>query len=112
MSNPKTAVGLDELKQHLRVDYDTDDDLITSYGIAAVDYAEAVCDREIVKRTDEKAVCESMETVPDSIKTWIKLYVADLYERRSITEGQEFKFRNYDHLLGPWIIYDRVGEHL
>lgn len=106
------VVTLDELKQHLRVEYDADDSLIESYGLAAVEYAEQICDREIIKRTDQRAVCESIEEVPQSIKTWVKLYVADLYERRSITEGSDFKNRNYDHLLDAWILYDRVGEYL
>ena len=94
----KPVVLLDELKQHLRVDHDADD-------------AEQICDREIVKRDDPRAVCESVEEVPASIKTWVKLYVTDLYERRSLTEGGESKNRNYDHLLDAWIIYDRMKDH-
>lgn len=70
------VVTLDELKQHLRVEYDVDDDLIQSYGLAAVEYAEQICDREIIKRSDPRAVCESIDEVPSSIKTWVKLYVA------------------------------------
>lgn len=108
----KIAVTLEELKQHLRVEHDADDALIQSYGLAATEFAEQVCDREIVKDTDQRAVCTSIDDVPDSIKTWIKLYVTDLYERRSITEGQDSKIRHYDHLLDRFIIYDRVLEHL
>lgn len=108
----KMAVTLEELKQHLRVEHDADDALIQSYGLSATEFAEQVCDREIVKDTDPRAVCTSIDDVPDSIKTWIKLYVTDLYERRSITEGQDSKIRHYDHLLDRFIIYDRVLEHL
>lgn len=107
----KPVVLLSELKQHLRVDHDADDVLIESYALAAVEYAEQVCDREIVKREDPRAVCETIEEVPAGIKTWVKLYVTDLYERRSLTEGGEFKTRNYDHLLDAWIIYDRIKDH-
>lgn len=107
----KMAVTLEELKQHLRVEHDADDTLIQSYGLAATEF-EQVCDREIVKDIDPRAVCTSIDDVPDSIKTWIKLYVTDLYERRSITEGQDSKIRHYDHLLDRFIIYDRILEHV
>lgn len=101
------AVTLEELKQHLRVEHDADDDLIQSFGLAAAEYAEHICARQIVRRDDPMAVCDSISDVPAGIKTWIKLYVTDLYERRSLTEGGEFKIRNYDHLLDRWIIYSR-----
>ena len=48
----KMAVTLEELKQHLRVEHDADDTLIQSYGLAATEFAEQVCDREIVKDID------------------------------------------------------------
>ena len=51
----KMAVTLEELKQHLRVEHDADDALIQSYGLAATEFAEQVCDREIVKDTDPQA---------------------------------------------------------
>ncbi|MVX56792.1 head-tail connector protein [Parasutterella muris] len=105
------VVTLEELKHHLRVEHDADDDLIQSFGLAAAEYAEHICDRQIVRRDDSLAVCDSISDVPASIKTWIKLYVTDLYERRSLTEGGEFKIRNYDHLLDRWIIYDRIKDH-
>lgn len=101
------VVTLEELKHHLRVEHDADDDLIQSFGLAAAEHAEHLCGREIVRRNDPMAICDSISGVPASIQTWIKLYVTDLYERRSITEGGEFKIRNYDHLLDRWIVYSR-----
>lgn len=103
------VVALDELKHHLRVDHNADDSLIQLYEHAAVELAEQICDREIIRRDDPRAVCDSIDDVPGSIKTWVMLYVSDLYEKRSITEGEEFKNRNYDHLLDAWIVYDRLG---
>ena len=94
------AVSLEMLKQHLRVDHNLEDDLIAAYGLAATQQAEHILGREIVCREDENALAETEQTVPLAVKTWICLAVADLYEKRAVSDsGLGQGRRNYDHLL-------------
>lgn len=44
-------VSLDELKSHLRIDFDDDNDLITSLGIGARQWFETALDRQLVTAT-------------------------------------------------------------
>jgi uncharacterized phage protein (predicted DNA packaging) len=102
------AVSLDECKAHLRVEYTSDDALIESYILAATQLAEQICEREIVARDDENALCDDTENVPPAVRAWICLYVTDLYEKRSISAGGNaggYGLRLYDHLLDPFMLY-------
>ena len=61
---------------------------------------EQICGREIVKRADSNALCESVDTVPAAVKTWVLLTVTDLYEKRGASESPVATGRRfYDHLL-------------
>lgn len=100
------AVDLNYVKLHLRVDHSDDDALIESLIGAATSQAEHVLGREIVKRTDKNALAETVSDVPDAVKSWICLAVADLYEKRSISESSLGQGRrNYDHLLDAFRIF-------
>lgn len=94
------AVDLETAKKQLRVEYTEDDALITAYIAAATAQCEQICGREIVKRADSNALCESVDTVPAAVKTWVLLTVTDLYEKRGASESPVATGRRfYDHLL-------------
>ena len=100
MSDVVGAVDLETAKKQLRVEYTEDDALITAYIAAATAQCEQICGREIVKRTDSNALCESVDTVPAAVKTWVLLTVTDLYEKRGASESPVATGRRfYDHLL-------------
>lgn len=102
------AITLARAKAHLRVDHDADDELITAYIGAATEQAEHVLGREIVKVKDEQALAETVDDVPPAVGAWVCLAVADLYEKRSISEsGLGQGRRNYDHLLDGFRIFSR-----
>ena len=102
------AITLARAKAHLRVDHDADDDLINAYIGAATEQAEHVLGREIVKVNDEKALAETVDDVPPAVAAWVCLAVADMYEKRSITEsGLGQGRRNYDHLLDGFRLFSR-----
>ena len=88
MSDVVGAVDLETAKKQLRVEYTEDDALITAYIAAATAQCEQICGREIVKRTDSNALCESVDTVPAAVKTWVLLTVTDLYEKRGRLRAQ------------------------
>ncbi len=105
------AITLARAKAHLRVDHDADDDLIEGFIGAATEQAEHVLGREIVKVSDEKALAETVDDVPPAVSAWICLAVADLYEKRSISEsGLGQGRRYYDHLLDGFRIFSREDE--
>lgn len=102
------AITLARAKAHLRVDHDADDDLINAYIGAATEQAEHVLGREIVKVNDEKALAETVDDVPPAVAAWVCLAVADMYEKRSISEaGLGQGRRNYDHLLDGFRLFSR-----
>lgn len=105
------AVTLERVKAHLRVDHDADDDLILTYIGACTAQAEHVLGREIIKRSDENALAESKDDVPQAVAAWICLAVADMYEKRSVSEsGLGQGRRNYDHLLDGYRIFSHEEE--
>lgn len=107
------ATTLAEAKAHLRLDYTAEDALIEAYILAATQRAEQICEREIVKREDPLALADDVTGVPAGIKAWIWLYVAEMFERRSMTDGGDadgYGLRKYDHLLDPFMLYGRETE--
>lgn len=107
------ATTLAECKAHLRVEYTAEDALIEAYILAATQRAEQICEREIVERDDPNALAEDVTGVPAGIKAWIWLYVAEMFERRSMTDGGDadgYGLRHYDHLLDPFMLYGRETE--
>ena len=102
------ATTLAECKAHLRVEYTAEDALIEAYILAATQRAEQICEREIVKREDPLALADDVSTVPSAVKTWVWLYVAEMFERRSMSAGGDaggYGMRRYDHLLDPFMLY-------
>lgn len=102
------AVSVDEAKAHMRVEHDIEDDVIASLVLSATQAAEARMHRPIIAReTEQNAICESIDLVPNSIKIWICMFVNFLYENRSIAAGTEMKTLQFaNSLLDPWILYE------
>lgn len=102
---------VDEVKAHLHIEYDDEDNLLESYIAVATEQAEHHCQREIVFRTDEHAICKNIEDVPYSIKQFVLLVVGDLYARRELSSDKAFTANTFFfHLLDPYILYHRDEE--
>lgn len=76
------AVTLAEVKAHLHIDDDTETDMLQQYMSAATQEAEHHLCREIIRRNDDKAVCDSIEDVPSAIKQVILARTASFYGQR------------------------------
>lgn len=108
VSTALPATTLEETKAHLRVEFTAEDALIEAYILAATQRAEQICEREIVKREDPLALADDVGAVPSGIKAWCWLYVAEMFERRSMSDGGDasgYGMRKYDHLLDPFMLY-------
>lgn len=70
---------LDEIKAHLNLDHDLDNDLIESYKVAAFE----VCQKHIGKTFGEE---ETEKTIPftPAIKIGCLMYIAYLYTNREV----------------------------
>jgi len=104
-------VSLDDLKKHLNIDINDDDDLLLEYEAAAVELAEHFMCREIIQREDPQALSTTAAGVPAAVKQYIRCQVGDFYKQREITAiGQFATF--YKHLLDPYCLkYRDDGEN-
>ena len=102
-------VSLDDLKKHLNIDIDDDDDLLLEYEAAAVEMAEHFMNREIIKRDDQQALAASAADVPAAVKQYIRCQVGDFYKQREITATGQFS-TFYRHLLDPYCLKYRDDE--
>ena len=93
-------VTLDDLKKHLNIDIDDDDDLLLEYEAAAVELAEHFMCREIIQREDPQALSTTAADVPAAVKQYIRCQVGDFYKQREITATGQFA-TFYKHLLDP-----------
>ena len=104
-------VSLDDLKKHLNIDIDDDDDLLLEYEAAAVEMAEHFMNREIIQRKDPQALAASADDVPAAVKQYIRCQVGDFYKQREITATGQFA-TFYKHLLDPYCLkYRDDGEN-
>ena len=99
-------VTLDDLKKHLNIDINDDDDLLLEYEAAAVELAEHFMNREIIQRDDAQALST---TVPAAVKQYIRCQVGDFYKQREITATGQFA-TFYKHLLDPYCLKYRDDE--
>lgn len=102
-------VTLAEAKAHLRVDYDFEDTLIESYISASTQMAEHILQREIVQRQDPCALCKDAADAPLIVKQFVLCQVGDFFANRELTTDKAVNVR-YQHLLDPFIKYDRTKE--
>ena len=105
-SAPICAVTIEQLHHHLQIDFDFDDGLLESYALAATQHAEHIMQREIIKRGDPQALCESIDTVPPMVRQYVLLETADLYRYRETMQSGSLT-PIFVHLLDPFILYDR-----
>lgn len=88
---------LDEAKEHLKVDQDTEDDLITGLITAAEESIEKYIQCTIPQKN------LPTPAVPQSIKQAAKLIVSDLYENRGANMEADLKANpTFAWLLDPY----------
>ena len=78
---------IDEIKQHLNVDHDLDDELLEAYKVATLE----VCQKHIGKTFGEE---ETEKTIPftPAIKIGCLMYIAYLYtNREAVTDLANLK---------------------
>lgn len=102
-------VTLEEVKAHLRVDYDFEDDLIKSYIDAATQMAEHILQREIVQRQDPCALCKEVKDAPQLVKHFVLCQIGDFFANRELSTSQTVNIR-YSHLLDNLIKFNRTDE--
>ena len=102
-------VDISDLKKHLNIDTDDDNQLLEEYEAAAVEMAEHFMNREIIKRDDQQALAASAADVPAAVKQYIRCQVGDFYKQREITATGSFA-TFYKHLLDPYCLKYRDDE--
>lgn len=102
-------VEISDLKKHLNIDINDDDDLLLEYEAAAVEMAEHFMNREIIQREDPQALAASADDVPAGVKQYIRCQVGDFYKQREITATGQFA-TFYKHLLDPYCLKYRDDE--
>lgn len=75
---------LPEVKAHLRVLHDAEDDVITGMAQAAEDYVSQYLNRPVPWTDDDEKPVE----VPASVRNAALLVVADLYQNRGATTSE------------------------
>lgn len=106
---PIGVVTLDEVKEHLRVDYDYEDSLISSYILTATQLAEHILQREIVQRVDPCALCKEVKDAPQLVKHFVLCQIGDFFANRELSTSQTVNIR-YGHLLDNLIKFNRTDE--
>lgn len=108
-STPIAPVSLDEIKAHLRIDDDFEDQLLEHYILVATQQAEHIMQREVIFRNDKNALAKTVEEVPPTVKSFIFCYVGDLYSHRELSDESGLVVF-WKHLLDPFIIYNDEDE--
>lgn len=85
------AVSLEAAKQHLRVDWSGEDDLIRSLILAATQMAEHELQRALITRGGVEGFGSDPEDVPAGVRQWILMQVAHFYEQRQAATAGELK---------------------
>lgn len=101
------AVSLEAAKEHLRVDWHGDDDLIRSLVLAAAtQMAEHELQRGLITRDGVKGFGTNAEDIPASIRQWILVQVAHFYEQRQAATAGELKPLPFvNALLDPYRVW-------
>ena len=97
MFDVSTAVTLEEAKQHLRVDHDADDEFIKRLILSCTQLCEQEILHGIIDREGTSGFSKDVDHVPEAIKTWILIRVAERYETR---EGKPIPW--VEALLDPY----------
>ena len=90
---------LKELKQHLRIDYDSDDKLLQVYYLTACSDVETVTKRKLYGD-----ICESEEDLQPQIWQFIMLRIGDYYMQREMSSEKKYEVY-YTHILDAFVNY-------
>lgn len=90
---------LKELKQHLRIDYDSDDKLLQVYYLTACADVETVTKRKLYGD-----ICEREEDLPPQIWQFIMLRIGDYYMQREMSSEKKYEVY-YTHILDAFVNY-------
>lgn len=90
-------IGLPEVKAHLRIGHDAEDNLLSLYLLAAIDHVRAFTRRDY----------DSWEQpVPPAVNAAVLLLVADLYENREAQGAAALhENRTVERLLWPYRVF-------
>ena len=102
-------VTVDEIKAHLRIDDDSEDQLLANYAIVATSDAEMIMQREVIFRADEMALATTAEDVPMTVKQYILCAVGDMYAHRELHDTTNLS-QFYKHLLDAYCLYNRGDD--
>lgn len=106
-------VTVAEAKAHLRIDTDADDNLLQQYILASTQQAEHILQREIMHRSDPKALADVSDEVPQTVKQYILVLTGDMYNHREMHSVVNNTLTTYyKNLLDPYILYFREDEDL
>lgn len=83
-----TIITLDELKAHLRIDDDLENDVLEIYGTAAEEYVLGYVHRSSDELTALNLEYTGVEEFPSSVKTAMLMYAGNLYKNREATTNQ------------------------
>lgn len=108
-TKPIAPVTVEECRAQARIDDESEDALLESYIIVATQQAEQIMQREIIYRQDPKALSQTIDDVPLTVKQFILCYVADLYAHRELHDASGLTVF-YEHLLDPFILYNRDAD--
>ncbi|MBY5963775.1 head-tail connector protein [Marinobacter nauticus] len=92
------TLTLERIKEHLRIDIDDEDSLITGYWNAAQGYIEKYLGDDLP------------DPMPDAIAAAVLLLIGDLYEHRE-RQGPDILYKNhtYQLLLAPFRTTEVLG---
>lgn len=101
---------IDDLKQHLRIDGDDEDELLEEYLETAQDDAETYMRRPIYSANpDDNPVTDDPDKIPPQIKQFLRVTVGDYYRNRENQQDKTYT-TYYPHLLDRFISYKLYGE--
>lgn len=93
-----------EVKQHLRIDDNSEDTLIAQYILAAQDDAETITHRPLYSETDPDAITDDPAKLPAAVKQFIMITAGDYYRNRENRGEKQFSVY-FQHLLDAWVKY-------
>lgn len=103
VSTAINAVTLEEAKQHLRVDHDADDEFIKRLILSCTQLCEQEILHGIIDREGTSGFSKDVDHVPEAIKTWILIRVAERYEtREGVSAGELKPIPWVESLLDPY----------
>ncbi len=106
---PISPLTLEEIKAHLRISHDSEDTMLNQYALSACNDAEHKMMREIIYRKDPQALAQNVDTVPAGVKQYLLCLIGDMYAHRELSTTSSLSV-HFEHLLDPFILYDREDE--